>query len=152
MKWIGILLVVIAFFLVSRREIRRYKSKISGWQEMELLAAYFLNELRFTCDEPLKILKRYALQKNKEFSKTESLEKAVENFFGGEDFTKSEDVVLFIKGLGTTDLEGQLAHCSRFSRVFEQRVQNAKVLYETQGKLRQKLWILAGICAFLLLI
>ena len=119
---------------------------------MEFLASYFLNELRFTCDEPLKILKRYALHKEKEIPQTQSLETAVMSFLEEEDFAKSEEVVLFVEGLGTTDLEGQLAHCSRFSRVFEQRVNNAKTLYETQGKLRQKLWILAGICAFLLLI
>jgi hypothetical protein len=152
MKWIGIFLVVTTFFLLSKREIGRYQTPIWFWTEMEFLASYFLNELRFTCDEPLKILRRYALHKERTIPKTDSFEKAVVCFLGEEELAHSEEVVMFIQGLGTTDLEGQLAHCSRFSHIFEQRVKQAKTLYETQGKLRQKLWILAGICTFLLLL
>lgn len=152
MKWMGIFLVVTTFFLLSKREIRRYKTPIVFWQEMEFLASYFLNELRFTCDEPLKILRRYALQKERNIPKNCSFEKAVVCFLGEEELAQSEEVIMFVKGLGTTDLEGQLAHCSRFCRLFEQKVQQACTAYKTQGKLRQKLWILAGICTFLLLI
>ena len=145
-------MITATFFLLSKREIQGYKKEISLWQEMEFLASYFVNELRFTCDEPLKILKRYALQKEVELQGIFSLEKAVVLLLGEEDIGNSEEVVMFIGGLGTTDLEGQLAHCSRFARLFGQKAQRAQALYQTQGKLRQKLWILAGVCAFLLLI
>ncbi len=145
-------MITATFFLLSKREIQGYKKEISLWQEMEFLASYFVNELRFTCDEPLKILKRYALQKEVELQEVFSLEKAVVLLLGEEDIGNSEEVVMFIGGLGTTDLEGQLAHCSRFARLFGQKAQRAQALYQTQGKLRQKLWILAGVCAFLLLI
>ncbi len=144
--------MVTTFFLLSKREIQTYKKEITLWQEMEFLASYFLNELRFTCDEPLKILRRYALQKEVNLPEISSLGKAVVCILEEENIGKSEEVVMFIQGLGTTDLEGQLAHCSRFVRLFEQKVQRAQAAYQTQGKLRQKLWILAGVCAFLLLV
>ncbi len=151
------LLVVITFFLLSKREIQTYKKERVFWQEMESFACYFANELRFTCDEPLKILKRYALHNEVELPEQHfSLEQGVNRFFNEkvskERVSELQEVSGFIGGLGTTDLEGQLAHCTRYARLFEQKVKTACELYETQGKLRQKLWILAGITAFLLLL
>ena len=124
------------------------------WKEMEELAGYFTVELRFTCDEPLKILNRYFHSKGYDEERACSLSHGVERFLTlqvGEVF-QEDGITEFVKGLGTTDLEGQLAHCGRFERLFAEKHKEATRGYQLRGKLRQKLWLLAGIAGVLLLL
>lgn len=147
----------ITFLVLWKRDRERYKKQVDFWKEMHSITTFFVNELRYTCDEPFKILARYCSQSKVDIEKEyPHLEKGLSRWFvekgwqGAEEYP--QDVLLFLCGLGTTDLEGQLSHCTRFVRLFETKWQTAVEIAGKEGKLREKLWILAGVAAFLLLI
>lgn len=146
-------MVSLTLCLVGVKERERYKKETLFWKEMEELSAFFMNELRFTCDEPIKIFSRYLLQtKGKTVPQSHSFSVIFWNYltdsFGNRE--KDERIQGFIGGLGVTDLEGQLSHCGRYQRLFCAGYEQAVKEYQVQGVLRQKLWMLSGIAVFLM--
>ena len=149
MKWIGIALLATTLCLLGVQEGKRYKKKMALWQEMERLAAFYITELRFTADEPIKIFGRYLQRFDiSQDSSSASFEEAFWDFLSTtlqcEWSVGEESIVSFIEGLGVTDLEGQLSHCGRFERVCAQLYEQVCETYRSKGKLHQKLWMLAG--------
>ncbi len=131
------------------REAANYKKQMVFWQAMEQLASFFITELRFTCDEPMKIFSRYLRQCDYEIDLSNvTLKQGFGEFLSQglqcEWARDEESVVSFVNGLGATDLEGQLSHCGRHQRIFAFKYENSCEAYRVQGKLRQKLWMLAG--------
>ena len=57
----------------------------------------------------------------------------------------------FGEGLGTTDLEGQMAHCDLYEGLIRCALEEAKGEKEKKGKLYQMLGVSAGLAAALLL-
>ena len=155
MKWIGIFMLAGTLVFVGVKEANRFKKNMLFWQEMEKLANYFVTELRFTCDEPTKILQRYLLGNG---IKEQGGEHSLEQLFSflmtycnqEENWFSNQTVQLFFSGLGISDLEGQLAHCGRFQRMFEMRSKEAVQAYTVQGVLRRKLWALAAVATTIL--
>ncbi len=119
------------------------------WETLEKLAGFFAVELRLTCDEPLKIFRRYPDFCHGEFTREERLEEAFARCLP-EEQAREESVMAFVSGLGKTDLEGQLSHCGRYEHIFSLRYQEACREYRVKGKLHQKLWMLAGAAVSLL--
>ena len=141
------ILISLTLVLVGVKQRNGYKQEMLFWKELEAVSAFYVTELRYTCDEPLKIFSRYWLQ-----TRGESVEKnlALEQLFYT-CFQREDQLVKgFVVGLGATDLEGQLSHCTRYQRLFEAQYQASVATYQVQGKLQQKLWVLAGIAAFLI--
>lgn len=58
----------------------------------------------------------------------------------------------FGTGLGTTDVEGQTAHCALYRGLLEEALQTARAEKETYGRLTASLGVLAGIGTAVLLI
>ncbi|MDD2361921.1 MAG: stage III sporulation protein AB [Oscillospiraceae bacterium] len=62
-----------------------------------------------------------------------------------------EIIIDFGKGLGNTDIEGQLSHCEAFRRLLRDRLQTARCESRTKGKLYITLGIAGGLAAALLM-
>ncbi len=58
----------------------------------------------------------------------------------------------FGTGLGTTDVEGQIAHCTLYTGLLNEALQSARREKETYGRLTVSLGVLAGIGTAVLLI
>ena len=68
--------------------------------------------------------------------------------FGGED---TQFLLDFGKGLGSTDLEGQLAHLQLYRKLAESRLKEARANRDQKGKLYRQLGVYGGIALALVL-
>lgn len=73
---------------------------------------------------------------------------------GKRSYLKEKDLSIlyaFGSGLGTTDIEGQLANCQLHSKLVEESLQHARAERDGMGRLYSTLGILAGIGAAIVL-
>ncbi len=68
-------------------------------------------------------------------------------------FTAADQAMIidFGKGLGSTDIEGQLSHCETFRRLLDDRLQTARCESQTKGKLYITLGGAGGLAVALLM-
>lgn len=64
----------------------------------------------------------------------------------------AEILLAFGRSIGTTDLEGQIAHCEMYSQILEERLSLAKTEQEKKGKLCRMMGLSAGLALAILLI
>ncbi len=131
----------------------RYKKRTEFWQQTVDLTCFFENTFRCTADPPDKVWRQYC-QIGGAPQPPETLSGWFETM--AETCGLSADELLqlhgFEAGLGTTDLEGQLAHCLRYRRQFTDFLENSREQYRTKGKLMGRLWMFGSIGIALLLI
>ncbi len=145
MKWIGILLVAAAINLFGWQRARRYRGRVHFWHSMNAIVREFEPAIRFETQRPDVIWTRL-LQKpafvlwkgeNGQDPFAVQFEKAaarqMESLALPAD--QRQAVVDFADGLGTTDLEGQLAHCEAYANRFLQMEHAAEQEARTKGKL-----------------
>lgn len=68
---------------------------------------------------------------------------------------KCEDINLianFGKGLGTSDIDGQVSHCELYKNLISENLSDARIQKQKKYKLYQMLGVCSGICAGLFLI
>ncbi|MCL2884530.1 MAG: stage III sporulation protein AB [Oscillospiraceae bacterium] len=72
---------------------------------------------------------------------------------GGSGFAPPDIALLreFGAGLGTSDVEGQLAHCALFQELFEKQTEAARTIAQNKGRVYTTLGLAGGICLILLL-
>lgn len=143
--------------LIGIRIARLYRRRVAFWEQMNGLCGFICNEIRYTADCPANIFERFTWREEIWMTKQVSyfeflqcLSRLEQRLLLSKD--EDEQVIGFYQGLGTTDLEGQLAHCGRYSRLFSHQVEQAQNLYATKGKLYRSLCALAsGMLAVLLI-
>jgi stage III sporulation protein AB len=160
LKWIGILLLVVALNLLGMHIAKLYKQRKTFWAQMAKMARYVKDEIRYTVDTPEKIIARYIQETPlllEESSVTlpqkwsENLaRKARETLF-----LPKEDCLLlceFGNGLGVTDLEGQLNHCALYETRFSEKNNIAHEACLKKGNLYRKFCALASAAVVIMLL
>ena len=121
-----------------------YKKRVLFWEQMAALCRAFENEIRYTADSPGRIFERFCWddtlwgQNFLSYCQRESAFGNIEKtlWLNGE---QKRQITAFFAGLGTTDLEGQLAHCNAFQQVFVTIKEQASEQYQSKGKLTRTL-------------
>ena len=123
---------------------------------MTALCGFLQNEIRYTADRISDVFLRFDWQKtiwNQEVTYFD-FEQTIWQMVQELKLNQKEERWLceFYRGLGTTDLEGQLAHLATYGRVFEKRFNVSQEQYEVKGKLYRSLALLCGLMIAILLI
>ena len=147
LKWAGVFLTGITILWGGTWIASVYKKRVLFWEQMAGLCRTFENEFRYTADTPERIFERFCWDEGLLGSNHlqyatwkydfENLQKTLR--LKGE---HTRQINGFFAGLGTTDLEGQLAHCAVFSQVFWELRNHAQEQYRSKGQLTRTLSVL----------
>ncbi len=156
LKGIGILLIALCVIWAGLRLALIYKRRAAFWEQMSALCLFLESEIRYTADCPSNIFLR--------FNWASAVWPSAVSFFDFEAILNKvvKDLGLnekeqgwlrsFYRGLGTTDLEGQLAHCSSYARMFEQQAKQAQQQDTVKGRLCRSLSVLGALTLAVLLV
>ena len=171
-KVIGLLLIILAGTGAGVYASAALSRRAASCERLERLIGYMSMQIKYTAAPIQEILEQAA--KGGEFQSLpflaeasiliqcgqrpdEALEEAVkEASRQGEDwgFNEGDRELLFQfgRGLGKSDVDGQLAHCEAYRRLVEDRLQAAKGEATAKGKLYITLGVSAGLAVALLLL
>jgi len=154
---------VIAINLVGIRILSQYRNRVNFWSHLQVLTEFFANEIRYTADVPQKILIRFLEQyPHSSWPSHVDFCGDFHQIFGRLIRTSVHDLGItteqmkiidgFSMGIGISDVEGQLLHCSNYSQQFRTIRERAEQERQTKGKLYQRLCVLASAGATVMLL
>jgi stage III sporulation protein AB len=165
MKIAGIVILIAACTLLGLNKTAKLRKRVGLLTETEKYISFFQTQLRYNQYPPEEILKKYTLfSRHKVFSSCKAkLSGNVTTFTCAwrEAFDEAaagcalsaEDrrlIAEFGEGLGTTDIEGQLEHCSLYSEYMKARQADAQQELAKKGRLFIVLGVTSGLSAALL--
>ena len=156
MKWIGVVILLLAVngwgFLLSDR----YRFRLRFWSEMEQIASQMETEIRYTHDPPAKIWNRMQRTYVYSFSLSELNEGTVpiaeiqqRLHYSSE---QMQPVSRFFSSLGTTDLNGQIDLCRASIENFSRCRLSAENICTGKGRLIRRMCLLLSLALIVLAI
>lgn len=146
MKAVGLCLLVAAGSGIGCLRAAALRGRVSALSAVLRFIDWFMREVRYTAAPLDRLLTR---------AKTdESFDSVLAFGEKGSCFTEEDkrQLRLFLEGLGTTDLKGQLSHGAFYTKVFEERLEEAGRTAACRGRTEMMLWTGgAAVLALLLL-
>ena len=166
MKWIGIILIILAGGAAGFFQSRKLSERVRLLEQTKSLIKSLENSIRYQAVPLNELISRISNQSCPYYLKYCSAQlkqgrpfpAAWEKALTSPDckcYLKQDDISLlqlFGKGLGISDIEGQVSHCELYFSMLEEKYQNAKEEQEKKGRLYFMLGILSGLGVALIIL
>jgi len=162
LKLIGIMIVIAASTLVGYMESHKLSVRVEQLEAFWVFITAAKTEIRYTASPVDEIVRRHGnmrlftlcteyCQSGSNFS--DAWSDAVANGTKGLGLDDKDISLIhdFGAGFGTSDVEGQLAHCKLYAELITARLENAKEAKNRKAKLYFMLGVFAGMAVALLL-
>ena len=169
MKLIGLLMIVLAGIGVGLYASACLKRRAASFERLDSLIGYMETQIRYSAAPISEVIAQAAqggefdsltflVQASRLISRGQPPETALAiavKKYGEESCLNKADrelLLQFGRGLGKSDLEGQLAHCASYRRLIADRLQTARGEAAAKGRLYLTLGIAGGLSLALLLL
>lgn len=166
LKLIGILILIATGSFLGFSKSKQLSNRVEFLEYYMRLLSYIETQIRYSSDclfnlltnyetnEKLSFIKRCLYKVDNGISFPKAWCEEVQNI-SKEIGLKCEDINLiedFGKGLGISDIEGQVSHCELHKSLIFEKLSDARIQKQKKYKLYQMLGVCSGICAGLFLI